>query len=141
MALANNGRLPDISGSSTFFDCDTLTMARYATRPLFLWMGIALVVLLADQITKVMVIGAANDIPLYRELIRKGVSEYLTTPLTPVQLIRTIAGLYADPATPFVGRQIAVVGARGGSGSSTLAHNLAWSISERLTFGVSGAAF
>jgi signal peptidase II len=58
MVLANNGRLPDISGSSTFFDCDTLTMARYAPRSLFVWLGMALVVLLADQITKVMVIGS-----------------------------------------------------------------------------------
>ena len=33
-------------------------MARYTSRPLFLWLGIALIVLLADQITKVMVIAS-----------------------------------------------------------------------------------
>jgi pilus assembly protein CpaE len=32
---------------------------------------------------------------------------------------------------PFAGRVIAVIGARGGVGASTIAHNLAWSIAER----------
>jgi signal peptidase II len=58
MALANNGRLPDISGSSTFFDCDTLTMTRNTPRSLFLWLGMALVILLADQFTKVLIISS-----------------------------------------------------------------------------------
>ena len=85
-----------------------------------------------DPGTKVVVIGAANDIGLYRELMRRGVSEYLVPPLNPLQLIRTIAGLYADPATPFVGRTMAFVGAKGGVGSSTLAHNFAWALSEQV---------
>jgi len=33
-------------------------MARYAPRSLFLWLGIALVILLADQFTKVLIIGS-----------------------------------------------------------------------------------
>ncbi len=85
-----------------------------------------------DPGTKVVVIGNANDIGLYRELMRRGVSEYLVPPLSPLQLIRTISGLYADPATPFVGRTMAFVGAKGGVGSSTLAHNFAWVISEHV---------
>ena len=85
-----------------------------------------------DPGTKVMVIGAANDIALYRELMRRGVSEYLVPPLKTLQLISSITALYADPTAPFIGRQIAFVGARGGSGSSTLAHNVAWTISERM---------
>ncbi|NBB16565.1 pilus assembly protein CpaE [Caulobacter sp. SLTY] len=88
-----------------------------------------------DPGTKVMVIGNANDIALYRELMRRGVSEYLVPPLKPLQVISAIAGLYADPASPFTGRQIAFVGARGGSGASTLAHNVAWTISERIQAG------
>jgi pilus assembly protein CpaE len=47
-------------------------------------------------------------------------------------MIRTISGLYADPATPFVGRTLAFVGAKGGVGSSTLAHNFAWALSEHV---------
>lgn len=85
-----------------------------------------------DAGTKVVVVGQANDIALYRELMRRGVSEYLTQPLTALQVIRAIAALYADPSAPFVGRQVAFVGAKGGVGASTLAHNFAWTMSERL---------
>jgi pilus assembly protein CpaE len=84
-----------------------------------------------DEGTKVIVIGAANDIGLYRELIRRGVSEYLVPPLQPVQVIQSISSLYVNPDKPFVGRVAAVVGAKGGVGASTIAHNLAWSIAER----------
>ena len=85
-----------------------------------------------DPGTKVIVIGAANDISLYRELMRRGVSEYLVPPLGLLQLIAAITALYADPAQPFVGRQIAFCGAKGGAGASTLAHNVAHLISERM---------
>ncbi|MBV9995580.1 MAG: CpaE family protein [Caulobacteraceae bacterium] len=83
-----------------------------------------------DPGTKVVLIGAANDISLYRELMRRGVSEYLVPPLSALQLIAAITALYADPAQPFIGRQIAFCGARGGAGASTLAHNVAHRISE-----------
>jgi pilus assembly protein CpaE len=83
-----------------------------------------------DAGTKLVLIGAHNDIALYRALMRRGVSEYLVPPLKPLQLIRSITGLYADPATPFVGRTLAFVGAKGGCGSSTLAHNTAYQIAE-----------
>lgn len=85
-----------------------------------------------DPGTKVVVVGEHNDIALYRELMRRGVSEYLVPPLEPLQLIRTIAGLYADPATPFVGRTLAFIGAKGGVGSSTLAHNVGYGLAETL---------
>lgn len=85
-----------------------------------------------DPGTKVVVIGAHNDIALYRELMRRGVSEYLVPPLQPLQLIRTITSLYADPTTPFVGRTLAFVGAKGGVGSSTLAHNVGYALAEGL---------
>ncbi len=94
-----------------------------------------------DPGTKVVCIGSANDIALYRELMRRGVSEYLVPPLKPLQVIRAISGLYADPASPFTGRQIAVVGAKGGVGASTLAHNLAWSLAEKIQAGVVLADF
>lgn len=85
-----------------------------------------------DPGTKVVVVGQTNDIALYRELIRRGVSEYLTQPLSPLQVIRAVGALYADPSTPFIGRQIAFVGAKGGVGASTLAHNFAWTMAERM---------
>lgn len=85
-----------------------------------------------DAGTKVVVIAPTNDILLYRELMRRGVSEYLVAPVQPLQLIAAIGGLFADPAQPFVGRTIAFVGARGGSGSSSIAHNVAYAMSERI---------
>ena len=85
-----------------------------------------------DPGTKVVIIGQQNDIALYRELMRRGVSEYLTPPFGPLQMIRTIAGLYADPATPFTGRTLAFVGAKGGVGASSIAHNFAWALSEHV---------
>lgn len=105
-----------------------------------------------DPGTKVVVIGAANDIGLYRELMRRGVSEYLTPPLQPLQLIGAITTLYGDPQAPFTGRQIAFVGGKGGTGSSTIAHNFAFALSERfqvntvmvdfdLAFGTAGLDF
>jgi pilus assembly protein CpaE len=80
---------------------------------------------------KVVIIGAVNDIGLFRELMARGVSEYIVPPLQPVDLIRVICGLYVNPDKPFAGRVISVIGARGGVGASTVAHNLAWSIAER----------
>jgi pilus assembly protein CpaE len=105
-----------------------------------------------DAGTKVVLIGAHNDITLYRELMRRGVSEYLVPPLQPLQLIRSITSLYADPTTPFVGRTLAFVGAKGGCGSSTLAHNVGYQLSEAtqsntvivdydLAFGTAGLDF
>ena len=105
-----------------------------------------------DAGTKVVVVGAANDILLYRELIRRGVSEYMVAPIQPLQLIAAIGGLFTDPDQPFMGRTIAFVGARGGSGSSSVAHNTAFAMSERigvntvivdydLPFGTSGLNF
>lgn len=80
--------------------------------------------------TKLVLIGAANDIGLYRELIRRGVSEYLVPPMSPVALIRTISELFLDPDAPFAGRSVAFIGAKGGVGSSTVAHNVSWAITE-----------
>ncbi|WP_339915257.1 AAA family ATPase [uncultured Brevundimonas sp.] len=85
-----------------------------------------------DSGTKVVVIGATNDILLFRELMRRGVSEYLVAPIQPLQLISAIGGLFNDPAQPFVGRSIAFVGARGGAGASSVAHNTAYAMSERI---------
>ena len=85
---------------------------------------------LCDEGVQVMVIGATNDISLYRQLMARGVSEYLVPPVAPVQVVRSIGNLFADPDAPFVGKSISVIGAKGGVGASTIAHNLAWSLSE-----------
>ncbi len=83
-----------------------------------------------DDHVKVLVIGAVNDITLYRQLVARGVSEYLVPPFQPLSIIRSISALFADPDAPFLGKQISVVGAKGGVGASTIAHNLAWALAE-----------
>jgi len=85
-----------------------------------------------DENIRVVVLGHTNDIRFYRELMRRGVSEYLVMPVDPVQMIRSIANLFADPEAPFVGKTVAVTGVKGGVGASSIAHNLAWAMSERI---------
>jgi pilus assembly protein CpaE len=83
-----------------------------------------------DPGTKVVVIGHTNDVELYRSLIQRGVSEYLVAPVDKMGVIRIISELYVDRTTQPLGRTIAFVGGKGGVGSSTVAHNVAWSIAR-----------
>src|SRR3546814_13468319 len=65
-------------------------------------------------------------------MIRQGDNEYLVTPLSPMQVIEAVSRLYVDPDSPPIGRSIAFMGAKGGTGSSTIAHNIGWCISTRM---------
>lgn len=85
-----------------------------------------------DATTKVIVIGHVNDIVLYRQLISRGVSDYLIAPVGVIDIVRAVCRLYAAPGAKPVGRSIAVVGAKGGVGASTISHNLAWAISKEI---------
>jgi pilus assembly protein CpaE len=86
-----------------------------------------------DAGTKVLVIGHVNDVLLYRELTRRGVSEYLIAPVGALDLIQAFSDLFHSPGTNPIGRTIAVVGAKGGVGASTVAHNLAWTLARKLS--------
>jgi len=81
-----------------------------------------------DAGTRVLVIGRINDVTLYRELTRRGVSDYLIAPVGTLDVVRSICGLYSAPDAKPVGRIVAVVGAKGGVGASTIAHNIAYAI-------------
>ncbi len=83
-----------------------------------------------DLGTKVVIIGHENDIALYRELTAKGVSDYIVAPIEALGFIHQVSQLYHAPGSETLGRLIAVIGAKGGVGASTLAHNLGWSISK-----------
>jgi pilus assembly protein CpaE len=85
-----------------------------------------------DAGTRVVVIGRQNDVLLYRELTRRGVSDYLIAPVGALDVVRAVCGLFSAPDAKPVGRIIAVVGAKGGVGASTVAHNLAWAIARDL---------
>ena len=83
---------------------------------------------------KLIGIGNINDVELYRELTSAGLVDYLVKPVTRRSLEGAIAKLHAptveDDASSSASQRIAVIGARGGSGSSTVAANLAWISAE-----------
>jgi len=83
-----------------------------------------------DPGTKVLVVGHVNDVALYRQFIQRGVSDYLMAPVAPLTLIAAVSDLFTAPGVKPVGRTVAVFGARGGVGASTIAHNLAWSVAR-----------
>lgn len=83
-----------------------------------------------DPGTKVIVIGHENDIALYRALIARGVSDYIVVPFEILDFIQHVSRLYNVPGAGTLGRIVAVMGAKGGVGSSNISHNLAWSISR-----------
>src|SRR5271170_105437 len=85
-----------------------------------------------DAATRVIIVGRMNDVALYRELVRRGVSDYLIAPVGALQIVRAVCGLFSAPDAKPVGRLIAVVGAKGGVGASTIAHNIAFSIARDL---------
>ena len=83
-----------------------------------------------DAGTRVVVIGRHNDVVLYREMMRRGISDYLLSPVGTLDVVRAICGLFSAPDAKPVGRIIAVIGAKGGVGASTIAHNIAWAIAR-----------
>ena len=85
-----------------------------------------------DAGTRVVVIGNENDDAPYRELMRRGVSDYVIGPVDTLDVVRSICGLFSAAEAVAVGRMIAIVGAKGGVGASTVAHNVAWAIARDL---------
>ncbi len=83
-----------------------------------------------DAGTRVLVIGHLNDVVLYRQLIQRGVSDYLMAPVEPLSLIAAISDLFTAPGVKPVGRTVAVYGVKGGIGASSVAHNFAWAVAK-----------
>ncbi|WP_292119649.1 CpaE family protein [Mesorhizobium sp.] len=83
-----------------------------------------------DPSSKVVVIGHYNDVGLYRELIRSGISEYVIAPVSMSDIVSVVSSIFVDPESEPIGRSIAFIGAKGGVGSSTIAHNTAWAMSS-----------
>lgn len=101
---------------------------------------------------KLIVVGAVNDISVYRRIVSLGVTDYLVSPLSVEAMADAIERAAHDPKGPERCKFVAVVGARGGVGASTIAHNMAWAAAKRLnvktiladmdlTFGTAGLAF
>ncbi|ODT76060.1 MAG: CtpF protein [Pelagibacterium sp. SCN 64-44] len=85
-----------------------------------------------DASTRVIVLGHVNDVLLYRELIRSGISEYVVLPASAQDIVTAITELYAAEGAAPIGRTIGFVSAKGGAGGSTVAHNVAWAIATTL---------
>jgi pilus assembly protein CpaE len=98
----------------------------FEQRPEAVLAGLDSLAEVCDPGTRVIVIGRHNDVTLYRELVRRGVSDYLIAPINTLDIVRSICGLYSAPDAKPVGRILAVIGAKGGVGASTIAHNVAW---------------
>ena len=89
--------------------------------------------------TVVIAAGQVNDVRLYRDLVSSGIQDYLLKPLSPDMLREAFSHAQITINAPRVAEtsadrphcSVAVIGARGGVGASTVATSLAWLLSER----------
>jgi len=89
--------------------------------------------------TRIIGIGSVNDITLYREIVDAGATDYVVKPVTEKALTLALqrvneptAGATAPQDQDRKQERIAVIGARGGVGVSTVATNIAWYFSQEL---------
>jgi pilus assembly protein CpaE len=84
--------------------------------------------------TKLIAIGMENDVGLYRRLIERGVSDYLVKPLQSQALLDAIQSATraerGEPAPAKAARVVAIIGARGGVGATTIAASSAWTMAK-----------
>jgi len=89
-----------------------------------------------DPGTRVIVLGSVNDVNLYRRLIEFGVQDYLLKPVSSEILNEAINHKDEKPLPgedeSRAGRLIAVTGARGGVGATTVAVNTAWILAHEM---------
>lgn len=83
-----------------------------------------------EPTSNLILLGTVNDIDLYRTLNQRGIADYLVMPVHPARLSQSILDLFTDPARAPKGRAIAVLGVKGGCGSSTIAHTAASLLAE-----------
>ena len=83
----------------------------------------------------VIAIGDRNEIGLYRDLLHAGVTDYIVKPLTSQLIARALnqrtGTREAGPIQKKLGTMTALIGSRGGVGTTTLAVNLAWHLANR----------
>ena len=82
--------------------------------------------------TAAIVIGPVNDVYLYRRMIDMGISDYLVRPVKKEILADVMAKTLIERLGIGDSRLIAFIGAKGGVGTSALAHAAAWGVSEML---------
>lgn len=82
--------------------------------------------------TDAVVIGPTNDVHLYRSLVGMGVRDYLVRPVSDDDLVAVVAKSLVEKRGLSGSRLVAVVGTKGGVGTTMTAQMLAWSIAENL---------
>ena len=97
----------------------------------------ARVVSLCGPSAKLVAIGTANDVPLFRGMLAAGVSDYLVKPLTPELLTQTMlaaarGGAAGTGNAPREAKNIVIIGVRGGVGASSIATNTAWIMAHEM---------
>ncbi len=85
-----------------------------------------------DEGTAAIVVGPKNDVYLYREMIEMGVSDYLVKPLKAEILAEVIAKTLIERIGVTGSKLVAMVGAKGGVGTSAVTQAMAWCASEKL---------
>ncbi|MEM7041530.1 MAG: AAA family ATPase [Pseudomonadota bacterium] len=83
----------------------------------------------------VIAIGERNDCGLFRDLLHHGVTDYLVKPVSPALLQRAVSHISEDSdqskANNKLGKLVAVMGASGGVGATTVATSLSWIIAQQ----------
>jgi len=91
---------------------------------------------LCGPATKIIAVGSANDVAIYRNMIAAGMADYLVKPLTPETLTQAMTlvnrGSATGPGAAKESKIIVFVGVRGGVGTSTVATNTAWLLAHEL---------
>lgn len=82
--------------------------------------------------TAAAVIGPVNDVNLYRRMVGMGISDYLVKPVHTDFLGNTIAATLINRIGATGSRLFALMGAKGGVGTTSLAEALAWGSAEVL---------
>ena len=83
----------------------------------------------------IIAVGLVNDVRLYRSLLEAGAHDYLVKPIS-VEILKETLGAAAQPrsnqpAAAKSARTIALIGSRGGVGTTSLAVSTAWALAER----------
>lgn len=126
----NSGGIDAAANMFATVPTPNLIVLETSTEPRALLTELAPLAAVCDPSTKVILLGKHNDIALYRDLIRNGISEYMVAPVAMPDILAAIASIFVDPDAEPLGRSMAFVGAKGGCGSSAIAHNCAWGISN-----------
>ena len=88
-----------------------------------------------EGVTRIIAIGTANDVRLYRDLVSAGAVDYVVKPLT-VGLLQTAYAAaqklsQETEAASGPSRVVTIIGARGGVGATTIAVNLGWLLAHK----------